>query len=63
MGQSIALVDWHRVGDTIPGIKHDPGGPPRGVQGQDSLDGHVHGGRVERLEHDLCHLFSVGFRI
>merc|ERR1712013_781428 len=33
------------------------------VQGEDSLDGDVHGGRVEGFEHDLCHLLSVGFGI
>ena len=27
------------------------------------LDGDVHGGRVERLEHDLCHLLAVGLRV
>ncbi|KAH9413141.1 hypothetical protein DERP_006827 [Dermatophagoides pteronyssinus] len=33
------------------------------VQGQDSLDGDVDGWAVECLEHDLGHLFSVGFWI
>merc|ERR1719334_598829 len=31
--------------------------------GEDSLDGDVHGGRVEGLEHDLCHLLTVGLGV
>ncbi|KFP29797.1 hypothetical protein N325_12372, partial [Colius striatus] len=38
-------------------------GTARGVQGQHSLDGHVHGGDVEGLKHDLGHLFTVGFGV
>merc|ERR1719346_569269 len=34
-----------------------------GLRGEDSLDGDVHGGRVEALEHDLCHLLSVGLGV
>ena len=51
--QRVALVDGHGVGDAVPGVEHDAGGAARGVQREDSLDGDVHGGRVERLEHDL----------
>ena len=53
VGQRISLVDGHGVGDAVPGVHHDAGGAARGVQREDSLDGDVHGGSVERLEHDL----------
>ena len=33
------------------------------MQRQQSLDRHVHGGHVGRLEHDLRHVFSVGLEI
>ena len=38
-------------------------GTTGGVQGEDSLDGDVHGWGVEGLKHDLCHLFSVGLGV
>ncbi|KFR13484.1 hypothetical protein N306_12013, partial [Opisthocomus hoazin] len=38
-------------------------GTARGVEGQHSLDGHVHGGDVEGLKHDLGHLLPVGFGV
>ena len=41
------------MGDAIAGIKDNTGGTARGIQGQYSLNGHVHGGHVEGLEHDL----------
>merc|ERR1712212_861422 len=31
----------------------------RGIEGEDSLDGNIHGGHVEGLEHDLGHLLPV----
>ena len=39
------------------------GGTAGSVQGQDSLDGHIHGGDVEGLKHDLGHLLSVGLGV
>ena len=51
------------MGNTISRIQDDTGGSTRGVQGQDSLDGDIHGGAVEGLEHDLGHLFSVGLGV
>ena len=33
------------------------------VQVEDSLDGEVHGGSVEGLEHDLSHLLSVALGV
>uniref|UniRef100_A0A1I8HJH4 CCHC-type domain-containing protein n=1 Tax=Macrostomum lignano TaxID=282301 RepID=A0A1I8HJH4_9PLAT len=61
--QGVALVDRHGVGDAIAGVQHDAGGAAAGVQGQHSLDGDVHGRRVEGLEHDLGHLLAVGLRV
>merc|ERR1719334_751177 len=63
VGQGVTLVDGHGVAHTIAGVEHDAGGTTRGVQGEHSLDSHVHGGRVEGLEHDLCHLLSVGLGV
>ncbi len=39
------------------------GGTARSVQGQDGLDGHVHGGDVKGLKHDLGHLLTVSFGV
>merc|ERR1719317_233194 len=63
VGKGVSFVDWDGVGDTISGVEDDTGGTTRSVQGEDSLDGDVHGGGVEGFEHDLCHLFSVGFGV
>ena len=53
VGQSISLIDWDGVGHTITRVQDDTGGTSGGVQGEHSLDGDVHGGGVEGLEHDL----------
>ena len=63
VGKGVSLVDGHSVGDTITRVEHDTGGTSRGVQGQHSLDGHIHGWGVEGLEHDLGHLLTVGLGI
>ena len=63
VGESITLVDGDTVGDTVTGVHDNTGGTSRGVQGEDSLDSNVHGGRVEGLEHDLGHLLSVGLGV
>jgi hypothetical protein len=39
------------------------GGTTGGVEGQHGLDGHVHGGDVEGLKHDLGHLLPVGLGV
>merc|ERR1711926_42911 len=59
VGKGITFIDGDGVGDTISGVHDDTGGTARGVQGEDSLDGDVHGGHVEGLEHDLGHLLTV----
>ncbi|BAT18306.1 Os12g0640950, partial [Oryza sativa Japonica Group] len=38
-------------------------GAAAGVEGEDGLDGDVHGGGVEGLEHDLGHLLAVGLGV
>ncbi|KFV52644.1 hypothetical protein N328_09633, partial [Gavia stellata] len=53
VGQSITLVDGHGVGDTIPGVHNNTSGTTGGVQGQHSLDSHIHGWGVEGFKHDL----------
>jgi len=60
MGESITLIDWDSVGDTITRIHDNTSGSARGIEGQDSLDGNIHGRHVEGLKHDLSHLLSVG---
>merc|ERR1712002_804266 len=47
------------MGDTIARVHDDTGGTTRGVEGENSLDGDIHGGHVEGLEHDLGHLLTV----
>jgi len=61
--ESITLVDGDSVGDTVTGVHDDTGGTSGGVEGEDSLDGNIHGGHVEGLKHDLGHLFSVGLGV
>ena len=63
MGQGVSFVDGNGVGDTITRVENDTGGTSRGVEGEHGLDGNVHGWGVEGLEHDLCHLLTVGFGV
>ncbi|ETN79186.1 hypothetical protein NECAME_09951 [Necator americanus] len=57
------LIDGDGVSDTISGVEDDSSGTSGSVEGEHSLDGDVHGGGVEGLEHDLGHLFSVGLGV
>merc|ERR1712073_236057 len=63
VGESVTLVDGDTVGDTVTGVHDDTGGTAGGVQGEHGLDGDVHGGHVEGLEHDLSHLLTVGLGV
>merc|ERR1719352_1435658 len=63
VGKSVTLVDGDGVGDAVTGVHHNAGGTAGGIQGEHSLDGDVHGGRVEGLEHDLGHLLPVGLGV
>merc|ERR1711972_1137795 len=61
--ESITLIDGDSVGDTITGVHDNTGGTSRGVEGEDSLDGNIHGRHVEGLEHDLGHLLTVSLGV
>ena len=63
MWQGISLIDGDTVGDAVSGVHHDSSCTSRCVEGEHGLDVHVHGRRVERLEHDLGHLLPVGLRV
>ena len=57
------LIDGHGVRHSITGVEHDTGGTSGRIERQDGLDGDVHGGGVEGLEHDLSHLLAVGLGV
>merc|ERR1712114_102953 len=61
--KSITLVDVDSVGDTVTGVHDNTGGTSGGIEGEDSLDGNIHGGHVEGLEHDLGHLLTVSLGV
>merc|ERR1712149_153855 len=63
MGKSITFIDGDIVGDTIAGVHDHTGGTTRGIEGEDGLDGNIHGGHVEGLEHDLSHLLTVSLGV
>merc|ERR1719354_1034698 len=63
MGKGITFIDGDGVGNTITRVHDDTSGTTGSVQGEDSLDGNVHGGHVEGLKHNLSHLFSVGLGV
>jgi hypothetical protein len=63
VGKSITLIDGNSVRDTITRIHNDSGGTTRGVEGENGLDGNIHGGSIEGLEHDLGHLLAVGLGV
>merc|ERR1711892_212043 len=63
MGKGITFIDGDSVGDTISGIHDDTSGTAGSIKGEDSLDGDIHGGHVEGLEHDLGHLLAVSLGV
>merc|ERR1712223_2345053 len=63
MGKSITFIDGNIVGETIAIVHDHTGDTTGGIKGEDSLDGNIHGGHVEGLEHDLSHLFTVSFGV
>merc|ERR1711990_1154439 len=63
MGKGITFIDWDTVGDTISRVHDNTSGTTRGIKREDSLDGNIHGGHVEGLEHDLGHLLTVGLGV
>merc|ERR1712099_212075 len=63
VGESITLIDGDIVGDTIAGVHDHTGGTTGGIEGEDGLDGNIHGGHVEGLKHDLSHLLTVSLGV
>merc|ERR1712024_367918 len=63
VGKSITLIDGDIVGNTIAGVHDHTGGTTGGIEGEDGLDGNIHGGHVEGLEHDLSHLLTVSLGV
>merc|ERR1711892_1229800 len=63
MGKGITFIDWDTVGDTISRIHDDTSGTAGSIEGEDSLDGDMHGGHVEGLKHDLGHLLTVSLGV
>merc|ERR1719427_1139619 len=51
------------MGDTITRVHDNTSGTSRGIEGEDSLDGDIHGGHVEGLKHDLGHLLTVSLGV
>merc|ERR1712039_1089313 len=63
MGKSITFIDGDVVGDTITRVHDHTGGTTGGIEGEDGLDGNIHGGHVEGLKHDLSHLLTVSLGV
>jgi len=61
MGKGVTFIDGDGVRNTISRVQDDTGGTTGSVQGQNGLDGDVHGWAVEGLKHDLSHLLPVSF--
>merc|ERR1712117_65425 len=63
MRKGITFIDGDSVRDTISRVHDNTGGTARGIEGEDSLNGNVHGRGVESLEHDLSHLLTVSLGV
>merc|ERR1719323_2048035 len=63
MGESISFIDGDSVGNTITRVHDNTSGTARGIEGEDSLNGNIHGRHVEGLKHDLGHLLPVGLGV
>merc|ERR1712128_110420 len=63
MGKGITFIYWDTVGDTISRVHDDTSGTAGSIQGEDSLDGNIHGGHVEGLKHNLGHLLTVSLGV
>merc|ERR1719427_973304 len=51
------------MGDTITRVHDNTSGTTRGIEGEGSLDGNIHGGHVEGLKHDLGHFLTVSLGV
>merc|ERR1712244_194502 len=63
MADSITFIDRGTVRGTITRVHDNTRGTARGIEGEDSLDGNIHGGHVEGLKHDLSHLLTVSLGV
>merc|ERR1712114_6897 len=63
MGEGITFIDGDTIRDAISRVHDNTSSTARGVEGEDSLDGNIHGGHVEGLKHDLGHLFTVSLGV
>merc|ERR1719228_1052816 len=63
VGKGITFIDGDTVGDTISRVHDNTSSTARGVEGEDGLDGDIHSGHVEGLEHDLGHLLTVSLGV
>merc|ERR1712198_813908 len=61
--ESITLIHGNTVGDTVTGVHDNTGGTSGGVEGENGLDGNIHGRHVEGLKHDLGHLLTVSLGV
>merc|ERR1712128_116384 len=48
---------------TISRVHNNTSGTAGSIEGEDSLDGNIHGGHVEGLKHDLGHLLTVSLGV
>merc|ERR550534_1670320 len=63
MGKGITFIDGDTMGYTISRVHDDTSGTSGSIEGEDSLDGNIHGGHVEGLEHNLGHLLTVSLGV
>lgn len=59
----LTFVNGDGVRYTVTRVQNDTSGTTRSVQGQNGLNGDIHGWGVESFKHNLGHLFSVGFGV
>merc|ERR1719187_2198158 len=63
MGESITFIDRDSMGDTITRVHDNTSGTTRGIEGEDSLDGNIHGRHVKGFKHDLSHFLTVSLGV
>ena len=61
--QFVILVDRNSVRHNVARVLHEDRRASQSEQRQNIKHRHVHGGHVERLEHDLRHALTVGLRV
>merc|ERR1740131_507135 len=63
VGEGITFIDWNTMRYTISRVHDNTSSTARSVEGENSLDGNIHGGHVEGLKHDLGHLLTVSLGV